>query len=60
MGVFRLDLATARRDVLRDLIPSDPAGIILPPIPVITPDGKAYAYFVSYLRSDLYLVEGLK
>jgi Tol biopolymer transport system component len=58
--IFRLDLATGRRELWREITPSDPAGIFASLSAVITPDGKAYAYNVPRFMSDLYLVEGLK
>jgi serine/threonine protein kinase len=58
--IFRLDLSTGRRELWRDITPSDPAGIFGNLSVVITPDGKAYAYSLPRLMSDLYLVEGLK
>jgi serine/threonine protein kinase len=58
--IFRLDLTSGRREVWRDLAALDPAGIVDAPRPVITPDGKTYAYSIFRIVSDLYLVEGLK
>jgi eukaryotic-like serine/threonine-protein kinase len=57
-AVYRLEIATGRRELWRTLMPADAAGVsTLNPYP--TPDGDAYVY--SYLRtlSDLYYVEGL-
>jgi len=59
--VFRVDLATKRREPWLDSAPADPAGIV--PLLIqttLTPDGRYYAY--GYLRelSDLFLVEGLR
>jgi len=58
--VFRLDPATGRQQLWKEFKPADPAGIsrVLPPL--ITRDGKAYAYSYGRVLSDLYLVEGLK
>jgi dipeptidyl aminopeptidase/acylaminoacyl peptidase len=55
----RLDIATGRREPLRELAPADPAGGLGIFTISITPDGRAYAY--TYLRtlSDLYVVDGL-
>jgi eukaryotic-like serine/threonine-protein kinase len=58
--IFRLDLATGRRQVWREVTTSDSAGIAGNLRGTITPDGKAYAYTVLRLMSDLYLVDGLK
>jgi Tol biopolymer transport system component len=58
-NVYRLDLATGRRELWRTLMPADGSGVSgLNPGP--TPSGEAYVY--NYLRtlSDLYLVEGVR
>jgi Tol biopolymer transport system component len=58
--VNRLEIASGRRTLWKQLMPPDPAGVeyVGPILP--TPDGKAYAYGYRRLLSDLYLVEGLK
>jgi eukaryotic-like serine/threonine-protein kinase len=58
--VYRLDIATGSKELWKELMPFDAAGIVSVSPPLIAPDGKAYAY--NYIRtlSDLYLVEGLK
>jgi hypothetical protein len=58
--VYRLEIATGRRTLWKQLMPPDPAGVeyVGPILPA--PDGKAYAYGYRRLLSDLYLVEGLK
>jgi serine/threonine protein kinase/Tol biopolymer transport system component len=58
--VFRLDISTGRRELVKELMPPDPAGIysIFPVL--ITPDGKYYAYTYRSLLADLYLATGLK
>jgi Tol biopolymer transport system component len=58
--ISRLDLATGRVELWKDLQPSDPTGAVGVVALHITPDAKAYTYtYVRYL-SDLYLVEGLR
>lgn len=59
MKVYRLEIATGRKELWRTLMPADAAGVSsfgAGP----TPDGSAYVY--SYIRtlSDLYLVDGVK
>ena len=57
--VYRLDVATGRRELWRTLMPADGSGVNgLTPGP--TPSGDAYVY--NYIRtlSDLYLVEGVR
>ena len=58
--VFRIDLATGRRQLLTDLGPSDPAGLTAI-VPVrITPDGKFYSYSYNRALSNLFLVSAVK
>jgi eukaryotic-like serine/threonine-protein kinase len=58
--VFKLNLATGKREPWKDLTPSDPAGVGgIAPIH-ITPDGKSYVYSLYRDLCDLYLVKGLK
>jgi serine/threonine protein kinase len=58
--IHRLDVATGRRELLREIAPADPAGVGGWPQVQITPDGRSYA--CTYVRrlSDLYLAEGLR
>ncbi len=58
--VYRLDVATGRKEFWRELMPFDAAGVRSISPPIVTPDGKAYAYAYIRTLSDLYLVEGLK
>jgi Tol biopolymer transport system component len=58
--VYRFDPATGRKELLKELMPADPAGIFSPNSIFITPDGKGYVYSVGRIFSDLYVVEGLK
>jgi serine/threonine protein kinase len=58
--VFRIDLATGRRQLITELGPSDPAGLTAI-VPVrITPEGKFYAYSYNRALSSLFLVRGVK
>ena len=58
--IDRLDLATGRRSLFKQLVPSDPAGIDhLAPI-LMSRDGKKFVYGYGRFLSDIYLVEGLK
>jgi len=58
--VFRVDVATGRKDLWKEVGPSDASGVTGIGHLMITPDGVSYVY--NYVRSlsDLYLVEGLK
>jgi len=58
--VYKLDLATGQKQLWRELMPADNAGVTdIGPI-LITPDAKSYVYEYGRTLSDLYLVEGLK
>ena len=59
MKVYRLEIATGRRELWRTLMPSDAAGVASL-IPGPTPDGSAYIYSYTRMLSDLYLVDGVK
>jgi len=60
MKVSRLDVATGRRESVKEVIPSDAAGIFLAPRIIFTPDAKGYIYTTRRYLMDLYLAEGLK
>src|SRR5207244_2333667 len=56
--VIRLDLATGRREPWRNIGPTDLSGVGVTgggsiSFPVITPDGRAYAYRYLQILSDL-------
>ena len=57
--IYRLDPLTGRRELLKEIMPADPAGILSPTGIFMTPDGKGYVYSVRRVLSNLYLVEGL-
>jgi Tol biopolymer transport system component len=58
--IYTLDIATGRRQLWKELIAPDPAGVIFIGPIQITPDGSAYAYTYVRAVSDLYWVEGLR
>ncbi len=60
LRVVKLDLASGRKELWKEVMPPDPAGVSTIAPVLITPDEKFYAY--SYTRSlaDLFVVEGLK
>ncbi len=58
--LYRLDLSTGKKELVRDLMPADGAGIVdIAPV-MVMPDGNSYVYGFQRTLSDLYLVEGLK
>ena len=56
--VLRLDVASGRTSVVRELLPSSPDGLFGEYRILATPDGRSFAY--NYLRqsNDLYLAQG--
>jgi eukaryotic-like serine/threonine-protein kinase len=58
--VFRLDPATGSRELWKEIMPADPAGLVGPIGMLLTPDGKGYLYQLTRQLNDLYLVEGMK
>ncbi|MFI4978447.1 MAG: protein kinase [Solirubrobacterales bacterium] len=58
--ISKIDLETGKRDVWKDLLPTDPAGVERISNVLVTPDAKGYAYCYARLLSDLFVVEGLK
>jgi dipeptidyl aminopeptidase/acylaminoacyl peptidase len=59
--IYRLELATGKREVWRELKPPDQAGFVRNLISAgLTPDGGSYCYSALHIPSDLYLVEGLR
>jgi len=58
--VYRLDLATGRREVWKEFMPSDPTGITNIGPSAISADGKTILFGYSHTLSDLYVAEGLR
>jgi Tol biopolymer transport system component/predicted Ser/Thr protein kinase len=58
--VYRLELASGKKSVWKEIAPLDPTGVsTIGPI-LMTPDGKTYVYGFHRTLGDLYLVEGLR
>ena len=60
VSIYRFDVSSGRRDLLREISPGDPAGLQAIPVLVLSGDGRYYAYGYTRALSDLYQVEGLK
>jgi hypothetical protein len=59
--VFKVELATGRRELWKELVPADCVGLregVLRFLP--TPDGRHYVYDLSRILSELYVAEGLR
>jgi len=58
--VYRVRVETGERELWKEIVPSDPAGIeFIGPI-LMTPDASSYVYTYQRRSSDLYVVEGLR
>ena len=58
--VYRLDIATGKKELAREVMPADGSGIVdIAPI-MLTPDGKSYVYGFQRTLSDLYILDGVK
>ena len=60
LKVSRLNLATGRKELLKEVTPADRTGIFYPPTMILTPDGKGYVYSLRRILMELFLVDGLK
>ena len=58
--VFKVNLATGRREPWREISPADPGGRLGSVNVLLTADGKGYVYAFTRHLSDLYLVKGLR
>jgi serine/threonine protein kinase/Tol biopolymer transport system component len=58
--VWRVDLATGRRELWKEFTPGDPAGITLTRPVSISADGSTILFSYGHNLSDLYVAEGLK
>ena len=58
--IERLDIATGRRSLWKELQPAERAGVFGITGVIVTPDGRSYAYTVASSVGALYLAEGLK
>jgi len=57
--VFLLELATGRKQPIKELMPPDSAGVVEIISVHMTPDAASYAYSYHRILSDLFLVEGI-
>ena len=60
MSIRKLDLETGRVELVRTLVPPDKAGVQTIAAPIVTRDGRTYAYTYIRLLGDLYVAKGLK
>ncbi|MFB3921820.1 MAG: protein kinase [Terriglobia bacterium] len=59
--VFRVDRKSGRRQFVREIVPSERAGMGRTGVSLfMTPNGRSYVYSTLHIMSELYLVTGLK
>ena len=58
--VYKMDIATGRRELWKEIAPADPAGVVS--VGLVRPSADENYYAYSYVRvlSSLFLVQGLK
>ena len=59
LDIYRLDLATGRKDLWKKLKTPDSVGVQIGQL-AMTPDGSSYAYSFQRDSSTLYLAQGLQ
>jgi Tol biopolymer transport system component len=60
MSIRKLDLETGRTELVRTLVPPDKAGVQPIAAPIVTRDGRTYAYTYIRLLGDLYVAKGVQ
>ncbi len=58
--IMKLDVTTGRKELWKELMPPDPAGVWTVSPVYITPDEKYYVYGFARSLADLYVVDGLR
>jgi hypothetical protein len=56
----RLDLASGRRELVREVAPVDRTGVLYGIAAALTDDAKSYAYDLKRMTSQLFVVEGAR
>ena len=60
MRIFRFELATGKKTLVKEFMPADPGGITGMSSVTMTPDAGILAFGYRRRISELFLVEGLK
>jgi Tol biopolymer transport system component len=60
LHLYKLEVATGRRQLWKEIAPADMAGVSNHIYPKITPDGQTVVYALQRTLSDLFVVEGVK
>jgi Tol biopolymer transport system component len=59
-NVYRVEIATGKRDLYKRIVPPDPAGVESIIRFYLSKDEKSYIYISRTILSDLYVVDGLR
>jgi hypothetical protein len=59
LKLYKLNLATGQKEVEKEIVPADLAGILGPINVLMTPDARGYIYAFTRSLSDLYLATDL-
>ncbi|HVE66192.1 MAG TPA: hypothetical protein VNC59_06395, partial [Thermoanaerobaculia bacterium] len=60
MRIHRLEMATGAKELVRELMPADAAGVESVGPALLLPDGKSWVFGYSRILSDLHVVDGLE
>ena len=60
LKLYRLDIATGSRDLVKEIIPDDRGGVVSIGPVVTNPSGTEFAYSYYQVISVLYVVSGLR
>jgi hypothetical protein len=60
VSIYRFDVATGRKELVREVSPGDPAGLQGIRTVLLSADGRFYAYAYTRALSDLYTAEGFQ
>ena len=58
--VYRLDPTSGHKEIVKEVMPADRAGVIFAPKILLTPDGKSYVYELRRNLTTLFLATGLR
>jgi len=58
--IKRFDIATGAMTPWKEILPADMAGALGQPDVIVNPAGDAYAYTISKMMTDLFIVDGLR
>jgi hypothetical protein len=58
--VFRVDTVTGKRELWKELMPADPAGVSMLQPSAISQDGKTILFAFGQSLSELFVAEGMK